>query len=137
MMTTIRICEESDARVMMRDGTFIGYVEAWAERFPQITRTERVHAYRDRYGFSLKDAFHLAVDKANDEKVVLEIGDRTAVRKFNNTLEVLRKDNGEWWKVSEGLGDLASEVVFDGPMPSEAECIQKNRERFKVPFGAF
>ena len=115
--TTIRICEESDARLMMRDGSFLGFVEAWSNRFPQMKTLEMIRAVKAKYGISLIDSLLLAKEMGLDDMVVFEIGDFTAVRKWHNDFEVFRKDNGVWRRVSGGLGALETEEVFDKPLP--------------------
>ena len=115
--TTIRICEESDARLMMRDGSFLRFVEAWSASYPQLTPKEFGLAAKARYGLTIGGTIKLARETGADDVVVMEIGERTAVRKRFNALEVFRKDNGVWWRASEDLSALNSEKVFDRSLP--------------------
>ena len=128
--TTIRICEESDARLMMRDGSFLGFVEAWSNRFPQMKTLEMIRAVKAKYGITMIDSLNLAKEIGLDDMIVFDIGDMTAVRKRHNHFEVFRKDNGVWRRVSEGLGALETEEVFDRPLPYAYKiCSQESLEK--------
>ncbi len=56
VMTTIRICEESEARLMIKDGSFKEYVQGWSDRFPQKQKLQTIKGLHDKHGLGLKDA---------------------------------------------------------------------------------
>ena len=55
-MTTIRICEESEARLMVKDGSFKEYVQGWSDRFPQKQKLQTIKGLHDKHGLGLRDA---------------------------------------------------------------------------------
>ena len=112
-MTSIRICEESDARLMIRDGIFKDYVREWCDRFPQRPKLQTVRELHDRHGLVLKDALLAARSMGTDEEVFLEVGDRVRIRKRNDKVELFRKVGTVWARAVEGMDALDSAGVFD------------------------
>ena len=107
-METIRICEESEARLMIREGTFIDYVMMWSEKFPQkkTDATSKLCLIRDLkldLGCKLLEA-KLVVDSLGSnytllaESVIFEIGDRVRIEKAGGVHYLFTKVNGEWRK---------------------------------------
>ena len=115
-MTRIRICEESEARLMIRDGSLRDYVKMWSARFPQETLLSKVTGLRDKYNMDLKESLSLARSRAENERVLLEIGDKLTVKKINDKEEVYVKTGDIWVKAPEGLKALDSEDIFEDRM---------------------
>ncbi len=100
-MTTIRICEESDARLMIKDGSFIDYINMWSERFPQknlLTHIKELHA---KYGLKASDARMVADTMGADEDVIFEIGSNALLKKRNDKLTAYRRIKDLWVAVDD------------------------------------
>ena len=98
---------------MIRDGSFRDYLKMWCARFPQETLLSRIKELRARYNLDLQESYPLARSRAEDESVLLEIGDRLTVKKINNKEEVYVKADDIWVKDPKGLKALDSEDIFE------------------------
>ena len=119
-MTSIRICEESEARLMIRDGSLRDYVKMWSARFPQETLLSKVTGLRDKYNMDLKESLSLARSRAENERVLLEIGDKVTIKKINDKEDVYVKTGDVWVKNPEGLKALDSETILDDRMKGKS-----------------
>ena len=102
-MTTIRICEMSEARLMIKDGSFKDYVQGWSDLFPQKQKLQTIKELHAKHGLGLKDALLVSQAMGIDEDVFFEIGDRHCLRKRNDKIEPFQRVGEEW-------------VRFDGEM---------------------
>ena len=98
---------------MIRDGSFRDYLKLWCARFPQGTLLSRINELRARYNLDLQESYPLARSRAEDESVLLEIGDKVAVKKKNDKEEVYVKTVDIWVKEPKGLKALDSEDIFE------------------------
>lgn len=112
-MTTIRICEESEARLMIGEGSFRDYVQKWSERFPQKPKFQTIKEIHDRQGYGLRDAMLLSRAMGIDDGVFFEVGEKVCLRKMNDNLAVFRKVGTIWVKTAEGMDALDSAGLFD------------------------
>lgn len=116
-MTTIRICEESEARLMIRDGSFMEYVNMWSGRFPQRTLFCHIKELKSKYGFGLHDARLVADAMGAEEDVCFEVGASVLLKKRNDKIDVYRK-MGNIWVLKEGaLSLFDSEDIFSDDKP--------------------
>ena len=92
----IRICERSDALLMLQDGSFKSYLQMWSDRFPQKGNLQTVKAIKESVGCSLKEAVDIVNPKQGNEEVWFEVGDTVLFRKRNNYLEWYLKIEDTW-----------------------------------------
>lgn len=111
-MITIRICEESDARLMIKEGCFKEYVNMWIAHFPQRKLISQIKELHSKYGLGLFDANMVARAKGADEDVILEVGDNVLLRKKNDSLAIFQKIGDIWVKVDENLDIFDSEDIL-------------------------
>ena len=135
-MTTIRICEESEARLLIRDGAFREYVNMWSARFPQQKPLQRIKELHDSLGLPLKDAKTVADAAGVHDSVFFEVGSNVLIRKRYDDFAVYRKVGDIWILRDGGLDALEDESLFDRepttrrPLCSEKELLQcKDVER--------
>ena len=111
-MTTIRICEESEARLMIRDGSFREYVDMWSAQFPQKSAMTLIKDAHFKYGLNLGDSRTMAEAQGAYRDICFEVGDRVILKKRNDKIEVYRRV-GEIWIGTDDLDILDSESLFD------------------------
>ena len=77
-----QVREESDARLMIKEGSFKEYVNMWIAHFPQRKLISQIKELHSKYGLGLFDARMVARVKGADEDVILEVGDNVLLRKM-------------------------------------------------------
>ena len=105
-MNTIRICEESDAKLMLKDGSFEGYLQLWLDRFPNARGPlERIKEIKEKYGYGLREAKAIfdTLWRDTGEGVCFEIGNRFRIQKRGST-ELSFKEGTEWRGVCSAHG---------------------------------
>ena len=133
-LITIRICEEADAKMMMKDGSFMGFLQMWSDRFPQqcVSKLQEIKALKDRYGFGLREAKQM-VDAMHrdDERVRFEIGDRIRIEKFNDFLAVYKKGvDGQWIYFDKVRPDTLTGLLLEPERPNTCPYRFKNYGEF-------
>ena len=127
-MTSIRICEESEARLMIRDGSFKEYVSSWCAQFPQSGVLPRIKDIYSNHGIRLSEARGMAVAMGNEEGVVLEVGSQVRIRKLNDSLTVFYLINDIWVQAEGGMDAFDSEEILSGgPTSSLTPICEENR----------
>lgn len=111
-MISIRICEESEARLMIREGCFKEYVNMWSVQFPQRKLISQIKELHSKYGLGLLDAHKIARAMGADEDVILEVGDNVLIRKKNDGLAIFQQIGEIWVKVDENLDVFDSEDIL-------------------------
>lgn len=111
-MTTIRICEECEARKMIREGCFKEYVNMWSEQFPQRKLLSLIKELHSKYNLGLLDAHMVARAMGADEDVVLEVGENVRIRKRNDGLSIFQKVGDIWVKIDKGIEGLDAEDIL-------------------------
>lgn len=131
-MKTIRICEESEARLLIRDGAFKDYVNTWSSRFPQTKPLPRIKEIHDSFGLPLKDAKVVADAAGLHDSVIFEVGGSVAIRKHHDDHEVYRKVGNIWVLREGGLDALDDEALFDTePRTRRSLCLETEILRCK------
>lgn len=126
-MTTIRICEESEARLMIKDGSFKEYVQGWSDRFPQKQKLQTIKGLHDKHGLGLRDAMLVSQSMGVDEDVIFEIGDKVCLRKRNNNIDVFQKVDTMWVRHKDGMNAFDSTELFDSSRRAEISlCTEEN-----------
>ena len=96
---TIRICEESDAKQMLKDGTLAGFIETWATQFPgrghgKLSQIKEIKAH---CGCSLMEAKRIVDETRFIDQIRFQIGDNLYVSKMGgDKIWLYRKDGSEW-----------------------------------------
>lgn len=128
-ITTIRICETSDAKLMLQDGSFKDYLLSWSDRFPQQGRLKQIKDYQRITGGTLQEAFRLTT-YATDE-VHFEIGDKVVVKKSFGNLDLFLKCGSLWIGRGDALDNLSEKKMFPKTMPMKTLLTEK--EIMKAP----
>ena len=102
MLTRVRICNESEARLMVQDGSFLDYLRHWDEQFPQTGGME----WLTRFGYSLfnlegsgldgKDYLALHKVRHIDNTVLFEIGENIILKKERNCWSLFHNVDNIW-----------------------------------------
>ena len=113
-MVTIRICEESEARMMIREGCFKEYVNMWSSQFPQRQLFPQINELHSKYGLGFFDARMMARAMGAEEDVILEVGEDMLIKKKNNRHFVYHKLGDIWVRTGEGTDIFDSEDILSG-----------------------
>ena len=112
-MKRIRICEESEARLMIRDGSFQQFVKMWCEQFPQKDLFTVFRKMRDEYGYYNR---RVAEQLGIGETILLEVGENIIFRKKFNVFSIYQKIGTIWVRKNGGLDIVSSEEsLFSQP----------------------
>lgn len=116
-MKRIRICEESEARILIRDGSFQQFIDMWCEQFPQEDLRTVLLRMRKEYGYQnlmeAKDASELL---GIGETILLEVGENIVFRKRFNVLSLYQKVVNIWVRKYRELDSMYSEeALFSQP----------------------
>ena len=128
-MKRIRICEESEARLMIQEGCFSDYVKMWSGEYPQ----EAFHLFLVRgcskYGLSLLESVRILRES---DPILFEVGDKVLFKKQGNCIKLYQKV-GNFWILKEGIGleNIASEDVLFS-QPEKARPFIKERDILKA-----
>ena len=95
---TIRICEESDAKLMLKDGTFKDYLQLWCDQFPGqgLGKLQQIKEITAHCGCGLREAKQLADSVDLVDTVRFEIGDNLRLEKRSGGLQLYRKTASAW-----------------------------------------
>ena len=147
-METIRICEESDARLMIREGCLCDYVNMWCDKFPQRAMDVRGKFFliRDiKYELSctLLESKGVVDSLGSNysvlaDSVVFEIGNNVRIEKTGGILRLYIRatDNREEWREGD-MRWLESKDCELYLFPFRAERMKARRRPQRIEFGAF
>ena len=122
-MKRIRICEESEARLMIRDGSFQQFVNMWCERFPQKNLITVLLRMRKEYGYqNLKEAKDASELLGIGETILLEVGENVVFRKRFNVLSLYQK-MGNIWVKRNGQQESVISVVTEEELFGQPEKV--------------
>lgn len=122
-MKRIRICEESEARLMIRDGSFQQFVNMWCERFPQKNLITVLLRMRKEYGYqNLKEAKDASELLGIGETILLEVGENVVFRKRFNILSLYQK-MGNIWVKRNGQQESVISVVTEEELFGQPEKV--------------
>ena len=144
-METIRICEESEARLLLREGTLMDYVKMWSEKFPQKDMNIRgrlllIRDISNDLGCKLLEAKQLIDSLGNDypqlaDSVIFEVGSYVRITKAGNVLSLYVKRKKEWFEGDMNwLGSVENELDL---FPVREENEKARRRPQRIEFGAF
>ena len=116
-MKRIRICEESEARLMIRDGSFSEFVKLWSKSFKQEGVREVILRMRNVFGYyGLKEAVDASELFGIGETILLEVGNNMVLRKRFNALSLFQKVGNIWVRKDYELDSICSgEAFFNQP----------------------
>ena len=111
---TVRICEEADARQLLKDGALDAFLQMWHERYPKENpaKLQQIKLIKNMTGCSLREAKQM-VDEWCLE-VRFEIGDRFYVRFAVDRPLLYRKAESEWILATNNMTHTASESLALG-----------------------
>lgn len=87
MPITQRICEASDALLMIKEGSLVDYVKSWGDTIPKANLKERITEINKGLGCELSEAYKIYQIEQTFQERFLEIGDKITL--------VQRKGDGE------------------------------------------
>ena len=127
MPITVRICEEREARLMLEDGSFFGYVNAWSGRYPQESLLASYKRKHDELGYRLEDISmcYKETGKGEDEAVLFEIGERTILKKKNDVFKLFVKVGPCWVRTArdvKGLEGMCEASILFPEVPVRRLC---------------
>lgn len=128
-IVNIRICEENDAKLMLKDGTLLNFIETWAAQFPGegLGRLHLIKEIKAHCGCTLLEAKHLADAAGMRDEIRFHIGDNLYVaRSGGSNIWVYRKAGSAWSLQGDLKVCLNEWILFPG---------QKGRK--KMVFGEF
>ena len=144
-METIRICEESEARLLLREGTLMDYVNMWSEKFPQKDMNIKgklllIRDISNDLGCKLLEAKQL-IDSLGDDypqladSVIFEVGNNVRITKAGNILSLSVKRKKEWFEGEMNwLGSVDNELDL---FPAREENEKARRWPQRIKFGEF
>ena len=94
---TIRICEEADAKLMLKDRSFEGYIKMWLDCFPTLGEgaLQRIKAIKEEHGIGLRNAKTLYDTLWYNDAVYFEIGNKIRIR-YGRNAEIQIKERKGW-----------------------------------------
>lgn len=112
-VTTIRICEEPEARMMLKDGSFRDWLQLWFDRFPQQKRPTPAELRPWFNCGSIREILQIHSEYVNE--IRLEIGGKALFRRMF----------GDSWSLYVKVGDLWVERNYDDNELSEGDLFPK------------
>jgi hypothetical protein len=111
-MKTFRICEEADAKLMLKDGTFEGYLQMWLDRFPNRdgSALQKIKEIKEEYGYGFKEAKDIYFAIYRNDVVRFEIGDKIKIVSQCG-IQLHTKDGKGWRIVYSGDGTDAAATL--------------------------
>ena len=112
-MKTFRICEEADAKLMLKDGTFEGYLKMWLDRFPNRggNALQKIKEMKEEHGYGFQEAKAIYFAICHKDAVCFEIGDKIRILNQGGT-QLQTKDGKGWEIVYSGSGaDVATRLT--------------------------
>ena len=96
---TIRICEEEEAKQMLKDGTLDRFLQQWRQQYPGESKMAMIKLVWNANKCGLREAKEL-VDNWMPE-VRFEIGDRFYIRYAGDRPLLYQKSGAEWIQVTQ------------------------------------
>lgn len=124
---TIRICEWKDAERMLKDGTFVGFVQMWLDRYPYRGRMKQVKEYKEMFGCSFKEASHRWHYGPEPLDMDFEIGEAYILRREGCQYRLLYRKDGLMTMYQEclALKDLPHLLKNPEKVTYESVCDKK------------
>ena len=123
-VTTIRICEETDARIMLKDGSFQDYLQMWFDRIPKQKRPKPVELRPWFNCGTLREV--LQVYSEYMDEIRLEIGGKTLFRRMlGDSWSLYVKVGDLWVKRDYDDKNLSAEDLFPDNLSVKEICGEK------------
>lgn len=123
-VTTIRICEEPEARIMLKDGSFQDYLQMWFDRIPKLKRPTpaQLRPYLDNGTFrEVIQVYSQCLDE-----IRLEIGGKALFRrKFGDSFALFVKVGDLWVQRDHEGKILSAEDLFPNNISVKEICGEK------------
>ena len=112
-MKTFRICEETDAKLMLKDSSFEGYLKMWLDRFPNLggSALQKIKEIKEEHGYGFKEAKDIYFVICRKDVVCFEIGDKIKI--VSQCGIQLHTKDGKGWRIvySGGGADAAATLT--------------------------
>ena len=128
MPVTQRICEASDALLMIREGCLVDYIKSWEDPLPQINPVKRVQEIKNGLNCGFGEAFRIYREEQSHQEKRLEIGDKITLVKLNGTWKLYLNYNGIWVRSARSattLESLCTEECMFQPEKAYSLCTEK------------
>ena len=114
-IVNIRICEENDAKLMLKDGSLLDFIETWTAEFPGegLGKLHLIKEIKAHCGCTLLEAKHLADAAGMRDEIRFQIGDKLYVtRSGGGNIWVYRKAGSAWNCLGEIKACLHEWILF-------------------------
>lgn len=123
-VTTIRICEEPEARIMLKDGSFQDYLQMWFDRIPKLKRPTPAQL-RPYFNCGTLHEVVQVYSQCIDE-IRLEIGGKALFRRmFSNSYSLYVKVGDLWVQRDCDDKKLSAEDLFPDNLSVKEICGEK------------
>ncbi len=123
-VTTIRICEETDARIMLKDGSFQDYLQMWFDRIPKRKRPKPVEIRRYFNCDTLREVVQIYSEYMDE--IHLEIGGKVLFKRMLGDSWSLYVKVGNLWLYRDyDEKNLSAEDLFPDNLSVKEICGEK------------
>ena len=125
MPITQRICEASDALLMIKEGCLIDYVKSWGDSLPKVNLKERITEIKNGLGCGLSEAYRIYQAEQTSQERFLEIGDKITLVNRKGNWELYLKHEGFWIRsarLATNLDSLCTESSMFHPISFYTLC---------------
>ena len=132
MPITQRICEPSDALLMIKEGCLVDYVMSWGDNLPTVNLKERIIEINKGLGCVLSEAFKIYQAEQTSQERVLEIGDKITLVNRKGNWELYLKHEGFWIRsarLATSLDSLCTESSMFQPISFNILCSESEIRR--------
>ena len=139
MPITQRICEASDALLMIKEDCLVDYVKSWGDSFPKVNLKERITEINKGLGCGLFEAYKIYRTEQTVQERSLEIGDKITLVNRNGNWELYLKHEDFWIRsarLATSLDSLCTESSMFQPESVYTLC-SENEIRRATDIGEF
>lgn len=123
-VTTIRICEETEARIMLKDGSFQDYLQMWFDRIPKRKRPKPVEIRRYFNCGTLREVVQIYSEFMDE--IHLEIGGKALFKRMHGDSWSLYVKVGNLWLYRDyDEKNLSAEELFPDNLSVKEICGEK------------
>ena len=132
MPITQRICEPSDALLMIKEGCLVDYVMSCGDNLPKVNLKERIIEINKGLGCGLSEAFKIYQAEQTSQERFLEIGDKITLVNRKGNWELYLKHEGFWIRsarLATSLDSLCTESSMFQPISFNILCSESEIRR--------
>lgn len=96
MDITQRICEASDALLMIKEGCLVDYIKSWEDNLPKVNIMKMVSEIKSGLHCGLSEAYSIYKAEQSSQEKFLEIGDNITLAQRGGNWELYLRHDGFW-----------------------------------------